>query len=264
MIEQRVQHGGDGEHIVDAVVLHSCEPLLGVEARLQNHGAATQQRGQHGQHTGVGNRSRDEGPRVGRQSPGRVQRKHRLDHRAVRDHGGLGPPGGATGVLQPGDVFFLGVTPAERLRSNLAAQRQQVLADVRGPQREQMLDVGGPGEDLCADFGELGMHDENVDLGVLAQIDVVVDGSQWVQPRVHRTAQADRRLHHPDLGGVDAERADATALGHALVLQHLADPTGDVGRLGVGHPGVALDERRAVVVPVQRINDQRGVRDSAV
>ena len=180
------------------------------------------------------------------------------------DHGGLGPPGGAPGVLQPGDVFFLGVTSAERFRSNLAAQRQQVLADVRGPQREQVLDVGGPGDDLRADFGELGMDDENVDLGVLAQLDMVVDGSQWVQPGVHRPAQADRGLDHPDVGGIDAERADAAALRDALVFQHPADPTRHVGRLGVGHAAVALDERRAIAVPGQCFNDQRGVGDSAV
>src|SRR5271156_1968693 len=127
-----------------------------------------------------------------------------------------------------------------------------------------MLDVGGPGEDLRAGFGELGMYDENVDLGVLAQIDVVVDGSQRVQPGVRRSAQADRCLHHPDLGGVDAERTDTAAFRAAFIFEHPADATGHVGRVGVGHPGVALDERRTVAVPGQCLNDQRGVRDSAL
>ena len=121
VIEERVQHGGDREHIVDAMGLHSGKPLLGVETRLQNDGAATQQRGKDREDSGVGDRSCDEGPRVQRQSPGGGKRKHLLNHRAMGDHGGLGPSGGAPGVLQPGDVFFLGVTAGERLRFNLGA-----------------------------------------------------------------------------------------------------------------------------------------------
>ena len=170
----------------------------------------------------MGNRSCDQRPRVQRQPPRRDQREHRLNHRALGDHGGLGPPSGAAGVLQPRDVFFVGVDSAECFRSNLAAQRQQVLADVRGPQREQMLDGGGACDDLGADTRELGMHDENVDLGVLAQLHVVVDGSQGMQAGVHRSAQADRGLRHPDVGRIDAERTDAAALGAAPAFQHSA------------------------------------------
>ena len=94
--------------------------------------------------------------------------------------------------------------------------------------------------------------------------DMVVDGSQGMQPGVHRAGQADRGLDHPDVGGIDAERADAAALRAAPVFQHPADPTRSIGRLGVGNGAVILDERRAIAVTGQCFNDQRGVGDSAV
>ena len=180
------------------------------------------------------------------------------------DHGGLGPSGGASGVLQPGDVFFACATAGERFRRDLGAQRQQILADVRGPQREQMFHVLGPRDDRSTDVRELGMDDQNVDLGIPTQFDVVVDGSQWVQPGVHRAGEADRGLDHPDLGGVDAQCAHATPLRAALILQHPADATRHVGRLGVGNGAVVLDERGAIAMPGQCLNDQRGVRDPAL
>ncbi len=96
------------------------------------------------------------------------------------------------------------------------------------------------------------------------QLDMVVDGSQWVQPGVHRSGQADRGLDHPDLGGIDAERTHAAALRAALVFQHPAYATRRIGRLGVGNEAISLDERRAIAVTGQCFNDQRGVRDSAV
>ena len=70
VIEQRVQHRGNGENVVDAMGFDGRKPLLGVEARLQNDGAATQQRGKDREDTGVGDRSCDESPRVQRKSPG--------------------------------------------------------------------------------------------------------------------------------------------------------------------------------------------------
>ena len=85
-----------------------------------------------------------------------------------------------------------------------------------------------------------------------------------MQPGVHRSAQADRGLDHPDVGGISAERTDTAALRAALAFQHPADPTRLVGRLGVGNDAVTLDERRAIAVAGECFNDQRGVGDSAL
>ena len=53
--------------------------------------------------------------------------------------------------------------------STWAHDASRFLADVRRTQREQMFHVLGPRDDLSADFCELRMDDQDVDLGVLTE-----------------------------------------------------------------------------------------------
>ena len=113
------------------------------------------------------------------------------------------------------------VAERQRLRLEAIAQLQQVRADIRRAEGQQMLDRLCAGRDLLPALRQRVVHDQHLDLCVIAQVDVIVDRSHRLRAGEPRADEVAGGLQQPHFGHVDAQRRHRAALRAALVFSTL-------------------------------------------
>ena len=179
-----------------------------------------------------------------------------LDHRAVREHDALRFAGGAARVLEPGEVLLAGGSRAQRLGLEPLHRIEEIVSAVGLAEDQEVADGAGSLCDLQTGLGEQWMDDQHLDLGVVADPYVVVQGAEGVQPGVVGPEGVGRGLGHPHFRDVDAQCADSGAVTDPPRLEDLLEPAHRLSRLGVGHPPVTVDKGLALRVSGQRLDYQ--------
>ena len=179
-----------------------------------------------------------------------------LDERAVRDHHAFGPAGGAAGVLQPGRVLLARRSPFEPAGRDLFAERQQVFTCLGRAEGQEMLDTSAPGGELGAGLRELRVHDEDGDTGVVADVGVVAERPQGMQPGIGAAEQVGRGLRQPYLRHVRAQRRHGPAGADPAGGEQRHHPADCRRRIGISDAAVPEHERLAIREALQRLHDQ--------
>ncbi len=169
-----------------------------------------------------------------------------LDERPVGDQHALGPAGRTAGVLQPGRVLFARRSPFQPAGRDLFAQCQQVFTCLGRAEGQEMLDTSAPGGELGAGLRELRVHDEHGDTGVVADVGVVAERPQGMQPGIGAAEQVGRGLGQPYLGGVRAQRRHGPAGADPAGGEQRHHPADCCRRTGISHAPVPEHERLAV------------------
>ena len=246
VIEQGVQHGRHNEGVVDPFACRRVQPRVRIECLLEHHGAAAAQGGQYRQRPGMRDgRGQQETGALG-ETPGGGQGVGLLDERPVGDHHAFGSAGGAARVLQPGRVLFARRSPYEPAGRDLLAERQQVFTCLGRAEGQEMLDASAPGGELGAGLRELRVHDEDGNTGVVADVGVVAERPQGVQPGVGAAEQVGRGLRQPHLGRVRAQRRHGPAGADPARSEQRHDAADRRRGAGVGYAPVSQHERLPV------------------
>ncbi len=263
-VEQHVEHRRHDHRRGDLVLLDRFEHEPGLEVRQHDDGATRQQRRNEERGARVRERCTDEEPRV----LGPLPLGH-LDHRhggtaAVRAHHALRLARRAAGVREPGDRFRLDIRCNEWLRLELGRQREQVVADVAGAQREQPSELRAPLLQEPGALAETRIEHERLDLGVFDDVRVVVERPERMQraaptPRDH--VGPEREQH---LGPIGREQRHRAALFEPLRGVRLCVATHLRGDLAPGQHLVAEIHRGPIGVAVQRRHQQVGQERSFV
>ncbi len=137
-------------------------------------------------------------------------------------------------------------TAVGRRRSDGLSQLVDVLAHVGRAEGEHRLEGVGLLEQLAGPLGEQRIDEQEAQLGLVASVEVVVEGPERVQ-RGEAAAGQDRcGLAEVDLGPVGRQHADALARLQAALAEQLCPPPEQVGHGRVGELAVVLPEGDAV------------------
>ena len=249
VVEQLLEHRGDDERALDAVLLDERHPLARLELALQDDGAPTERTRERGlQASDVVERQREQGALL----HVRVRRLHVREHErreaVVGEHHRLGLSGRARRVEQ--HRRLLRRTLREEHLVGVAL-RQQRLVGAPAVQRRSAVDgedargrrVGAQSRDeRCVplprdDHLRRRMAQRVADLlAVAPEVERDVDG---VQPRgCEVRLEVDRRVHVHD--------GDAVARPDAVRGECIGEPVGAVGEPGVGERAAIVNARGAL------------------